>query len=395
MEVQDKDVNKVADNVVNKIIKKKRKKTWLLFGLVILCVLGIAYYIYTNYKTYDTYSVKNKIEMENTIESDYDIFQNKVIRYSKDGIMMLDEKGNGIWSASYSMKTPRIIKNDTYLAVADIGGNGVYLFDKDGEVNHYTMPYPISDIEISGQGVVAVVLENSKANYIQLYDKEGKQIVDSTMTIQQSGYPLDIALSDNAMCMAVSYITIDGISTKNTIAFYNFGSVGENANSNKYVGGFYYTDTVFPKVEFIDNTTVCAFGDNKAILYKIKEKPSDDTIEIPFDTEIRSIFSNEKYIGVIRNNEKEPENGKYIVDVYNTKGSSVLRKTVDTDYKKVKFNGDDIVLVGEYEATILRMSGSEKFHSRFNNGIVDMIPLAKKNEYLVINSNKILTIKIK
>lgn len=388
----------MADNVINQSKKKqekKSKKIWILLVLVLLCALGVGYYIYTNYKTYDTYSIESKMDMEDTVESSYDMFQNNVIKYSRDGIMLLDSNGDGIWSRSYSMQTPRIIQNENYLAVADIGGNSVYLFDQSGEVNQYTMPYPIGDIEVSGQGVIAVVLEDSKANYIQLYDKEGNQIVDSTMTMQQSGYPLDIALSEDAMCMAVSYITIDGVDIKNTIAFYNFGSVGENANSNKYVGGFYYTDAVFPKIEFIDSTTVCAFGDTKAILYKVKEKPSDDTIEIPFDTNIRSVFSNDKYIGVIRNNDKESEKGKYIVDVYNTKGSSVLRKIIDTDYQKVKFDGDDILLIGEYDCTILRMKGSEKFHGRFEEGITNLVPLDKRNQYLVISNKSILTIKIK
>ena len=388
----------MADNVIDQSKKKKEKrskKIWILLGLVILCALGIGYYIYTNYKTYDSYSIENQVEMEDALESSYDMFQNKVVKYSKDGIMLLDDKGEGIWSRSYSMKTPRIIQKDDYLAVADIGGNSVYLFDISGEVNSYTMPYPICDVEVSGQGVIAVVLEDDKANYVQLYDKEGNQVVDSTMTIQQSGYPLDIAISEDAMCMVVSYVTIDGINIKNTIAFYNFGSVGQNANSNKYVGGFYYTDAVFPKVEFLDSTTVCAYGDTKAILYKVKEKPSDDTTEIPFDTEIRSVFSNDKYIGFIRNNEKEPEKGKYIVDIYNTKGSSVLRKIVDTDYQKVKFDGNDIILIGEYDCTILRMKGGEKFQGRFDSGITDFIPLNKKNQYLVVSNKSILTIKIK
>ena len=197
------------------------------------------------------------------------------------------------------------------------------------------------------------------------------------------------------MCMVVSYVTIDGMDAKNTIAFYNFGSVGQNANSNKYVGGFYYTDTIFPKVEFLDDTTVCAYGDNKAVLYYVKEKPSDNTTEIPFDTQIHSVFSNEKYIGFIRKNEKQPEKGKYIVDIYNTKGSSVLRKMVDIDYEKVKFHGNDIILIGEYDCTILRLKGNEKFHGRFDNGVTDMIPLKNQREYLVIGNKSIMTIKIK
>ena len=394
---------KMAENAVPEGVQKKKGKKFfkkgknkiILIGLIAIVVLGIGIYLYNQYRTYTSYRVLQTLEMKTEVESNYDMFGAYTVQYSKDGIALLDTDGKSIWTKSYSMKSPKIVTNETYIVSADLTGNSIYLFDKDGKSQEYTMPYPIEDVEISDQGVIAVVLEDNNKNYIQLYDKEGNKIVDSNVSIEQSGYPLDIALSKDAMNLVVSYVTIDGMEAKSTIAFYNFGSVGQNANSNKYVGGFYYTDTIFPKVEFLDNTTVCAYGDNQAILYQVKNKPSNEEIKIPFDTQVRSIFSNEKYIGFVRRNEKEPENGKYIVDVYNKKGSSVFRQAVDIDYQKVKFDGNEIILIGEYECTILRLQGDKKFYSRFDTGITDVIPIGKRNQYLVVESKSLQRIKLK
>ncbi len=377
------------------IFFKDKKKKWLLIGLLAVAIIAIGYYIYSHYRTYTSYKVVEEIQKEEKVEASYDMFNGKTVQYSKDGISLLDSEGKSIWTKTYSMQSPSVVSNENYLVCADLKGNSIYSFDREGKSQTYTMPYPISDVEVSDQGVIAVVLEDEKKNYIQLYDKEGTKIVDSNVSIDQSGYPLDIALSQDAMNLVVSYITIDGVEAKNTIAFYNFGSVGQNANSNKYVGGFYYTDTVFPKVEFIDNTTVCAYGDNQAILYQVKNKPSKTETKVPFDTQIRSVFSNNQYIGVITKNEEQPEKGKYIVNVYNTKGNSVFHKIIDQDYQKVKFNGDEIILVGEYECTILRLQGKEKFYSRFDTGITDVIFIGKRNQYLVVGNKSLQRIKLK
>lgn len=390
----EKDLEESKKEVDEKNDKKNSKKgMWIL--LCIFVVVSIVWIYYSQqWKQYTESEMVQEVKLEEMTEAGYQKFRGDFVKYSKDGITLFTDGGESVWSETFSMKSPRIIQNDVYLVVADIGGNEIFLFDEKGKLEEYTMPYPICDIELAEQGVIAVVLEDQKTNYIQIYDKEGKQIVDFAMTIEQSGYPLDIALSKDAINIVVSAITMEGLETKNTIAFYNFGSVGQNANSNKYVGGFYYTESIFPKVEFIGDKTVCAFGDNKLMLYEVTNKPKEDPIEIPIKTEIHSIFSNNQYIGIVRKNEIETENGNYIVEVYSKKGSLVLQKAFDLEYQKVQLDKDDIIFTGEYECMILRLNGSVKFQSKFEEGIVDLIAIGKK-EYLVISKKQMKRIRLK
>ena len=83
------------------------------------------------------------------------------------------------------------------------------------------------------------------------------------------------------------------------------------------------------------------------------------------------------------------------MNVYNTKGNSIFHKIIDQDYQKVKFNGDEIILVGEYECTILRLQGKEKFYSRFDTGITDVISIGKRNQYLIVGNKSLQRIKLK
>lgn len=382
------------NEVIERKKMKKRKKLFRITSIILLFVLVLSYWYYqVQLRKYTEYKIQYAVDMDNASESSYEQFCKKIIKYSKDGISLLDNRGESLWSETYSMKLPKIVKNATYLVVADIGGNGVFLFNEKGKVEDYTMPYPICDIELSEQGVIGVVLEDEKTNYIQLYDREGAQIVDFAMTIAQSGYPLDIGLSKDALNMVVSAITLDGLETKNTMAFYNFSSVGQNANSNKYVGGFYYTDTIFPKVEFINNNTVCAFGDNKLIFYQVTNKPKGNPIEITVETDIRSVFSNDKYVGIVRKNEKNTELGNYIIEVYNERGKQVLQKIIDMEYQKVKFDRNDIVLLGEYEGLIMRLNGNEKLKVQFQEGVTDLLSI-KGRDYILVGMKHLKKIRL-
>ena len=89
--------------------------------------------------------------------------------------------------------------------------------------------------------------------------------------MEQSGYPLDIAVSSDGTKLVVSYVALDGTSVKNSVGFYNFSKVGQNS-VDRLVGGTEFGDTIVPKVEFVNNNVVCAYGDDKLVIYNNTQK---------------------------------------------------------------------------------------------------------------------------
>jgi len=190
------------------------------------------------------------------------------------------------------MKMPMAVTSGSYAAVADMSGNEVYIFSEEGQVSSLTMPYTICDVDIANQGAFAVVLESEKTNYVNIYDKNGDSIYEMQTTIGKSGYPLDVTISDDCQKLFTSYINVSSGTAQNNLAAYNLGDVGQNANADRMVGGYKLDGQVVPKVQFISNDTVAAFGTNSINIYSMKEKPNEKA-EIEFEGEIRSIFYNE------------------------------------------------------------------------------------------------------
>ncbi len=372
----------------------------LIRVLLVFLVVGTGAFIlhYLTQRNFNGYEVVEKTNVKNSAMLDYIAYQNSLLKYSKDGVTYVDEKGGAVWNETYAMKMPTADVCGKYAAIADLSGNDVYIFDEEGKVSSTSMPYNICDVSVASQGEFAVILEGEKVNYINIYDKNGDQISEIQTTINQSGYPMDVDLSNDGEKLFSTYLYIDGANIKNGLAAYNFGPVGVNENADRLMAGYQLEDTIVPKVEFMDNNTICAFGDNQIIIYSMKEKPSEKT-KISFEEEIKSIFFNQQYIGVVVENNEESNDGEkrapYVMELYNTNGRKVMSRKIDFSYENVRMTDKEILFAGGNQCKIYNIKGGLKFDYTFGKNIVDIIPTGYSRRYIVLYDNDSEVIRLK
>lgn len=365
--------------------------------IVVIGVIGLFGLIAMN-ADYNGYEVVEETSVKNASMLDYVVYQDSLLKYSKDGAVYVDEKGEIVWNETFAMKMPMADVSGEYVAIADLNGNDVYIFDKEGKVSSTTMPYKVCDVSVASQGEFAVILEGEKENYINLYDKNGDAISEIQTTINKSGYPMDMDISEDGTKLFSSYLYLDGVNAKNGLAAYNFGEVGQNENADRLMGGYQLDDTIVPKVEFLDNNTICAFGDTKFIVYAMKEKPSEKAT-IEFEQEVQSVVFNSEYIGVVLENDETVKEGKekdpYILELYSTSGRKVMSKKIDFHYENVRMNDEEIVFTGGTECRIITLKGAMKFSYSFSKNVVDLVPTGYKKRYIILYDNGSEVIKLK
>lgn len=381
---------------------RRNRPIGLLIGLLLLVAAGAGIWIYFNHTGYNNdYEVLSAAESANTTQMTYLAYNGSLIKYSREGISYLDREGSTVWMESYNMKQPKASVAGEYIAVADLNGNNVYIFNSKGKVSMVETPYKICTVDVAAQGVFAVILENETEDFIELYDKNGSNIVEMRTTIADSGYPLDIALSEDGKKLMTSYITLQGITAQNTIAAYNFGDVGQN-ETDRLVGGFNdLNGTIIPKLEFLNNDTVCAFGDDRFLIYSMKEKPSEKAVIEDFTGEVQSIFYNSRYIGVVEENAgaSEAEDGqeisaRYRLRVFDTNGNQRFSKELNLAYKNIYATEDEIIVVGESESRIYDFTGKMKFSYSFAKEVHNIVPTGTRGRYIVIYDNATEMIKL-
>lgn len=374
-------------------IKRYKKKSRIITVTVVLFAIAIAAFLINAYfnKTYNSYKVISKIERADSNTVKYISYGENMLKYSRDGASVIDGVGGLIWNGTYEMKEPSADICGDYVAIGDIGSKDLYVFDNVGKTTKLEMLHPIMEVEVASQGVTAVVLDDKDQNYINIIDaKNNKEIVNIKTIVQKNGYPVDISISEDGKKLVTSYLSVSNGIVESKVSFYNFGAVGQS-EIDRIVGGFDYHQTIVPKVDFIDNNTVCAYGDDKFTIYSMKEKPSK-IYEETFKSEIKSTFSNERYIGfVLKNTEDEK---KYQVVVYDLKGKKVLDQNVDYDYNQVLISKNEILFYSDLEWFILKTNGKEKLHHRFKTNISYIMPANQYNRYFIIDQTNINHIKL-
>lgn len=368
-----------------------RKRTVrLVIGIVLVMAVFCAVYLINKYSKYDSYKVVNSIKIESGSDSRFVAFEDFVVKYSSDGISYIDGKET-VWEEGYEMKTPMVDVCESYLAVADKNTNDIFLYNEDGRQGKVTASYPITKIEVAKQGVVAALLEDKNSNYIEVYDKEGKQLVSHKTLIDENGYPLNFSMSPDGTKLMVSYMTVKNGILSNKVMFYNFAAAGKNS-SGKMVGEFaQYEETIVPTVKFVSDDDAIAIGEDVLSIYKMKDKP-DLKEEIELKDEIQKVFYNEEYIGLVFKNSNSNE--PYRIEVYNLSGTRVMKKNINMDFETVLFSGNNVLMYNDLNCQIISLKGVEKFNYTFKGQVNSIIPVDGSRIYLFMTNSAIEKVRL-
>lgn len=377
-----------TENIKEK--REKRKKIIILvIVLVVLAVVIVAIYKYMN-KTYNDYQVESTKERSDATSMNYKSYNgDMMLKYSNDGITVMDEKGADVWSAGYNMKNPYVVTRGEYVAVADMGNKQLIIYDGKGNSDEVEILYPISGLDVSGQGIAAVVLEDEMVNYIRICD--GSNIYSEIKTrVAVDGYPLSVAISDDARKLVTSYVAVGENESENFLTFYNFGEVGKSYN-NKIVRAETLGNEMVALVEFVSNDDVIAFSDNRIKTYKMKETPEERFVSEKYEYNFRSVISSEERVGVVLDNYKE---GTKQLLVYTLDGDEEFSIELQNEYKDIYLSKKEVVMTTDVGVRIIGGNGKVKFEKKFEERLDYFFPHNNKDEYILIDENSIELIKL-
>ena len=302
----------------------------------------------------------------------------------------MDIKGNAVWNQTFEMQNPIVDVCQNVVAIGDYNGRNIYVMNTGGVIGSITTNKPMRDFCVASNGVVAAVLDDTDTTWIYLYDSQGKELAYFRTTMKDSGYPVKVAISPSGELVCVSYLFVDSGQMKSSVAFYNFGAVGQN-NTNNYVSGYDYLNTVVPFVRFLDNRSLFAVADNRVMLYGGAQKPVS-VLENLIDDSVLSVYYGGEYVGLVFNSTEE--GSRYRMDVYHKSG--VLKQSINfnIEYSDIIFYEDQIIIYNEAECCIYNSNGMEKYSGRFNKSTLVLIPQNSAYRYMAVTPDSIDTIEL-
>jgi len=379
---------------LNQKIKVHRKKliTVATFAFAVILVVVVGLYMYHQSKTYSSYYVLQSKVREDSYGSQFVEFGGKILKFGNDGAFYLDNSNNLIWSQAFDMQNPITDVCGDYAVIADKNGKQAFIVDATGTCKKLETKLPIQKIHVASQGVTAVLLKEGGSGKIQFYDRNGKFLVSGEVHTKGLGYPMDIALSDDGKKLALSTLDFKDGNINTNIVFYNFDSYGQNAIDN-IVASYSYHDIIIPKVEFLTNDTMAAFGTNKIITFEGTQKPAEKKT-ITIKEEIHSIFYNSRYFGITYS--KENKNNSYQMIIYDLKGSEVQNIDFDMNYNKIEFlQNNEICVRNDYECAIYTVRGIEKFNYKFKKNLHGIFSMGSGRNYILLLEGTTEKIRLK
>ena len=396
--------------------------------LILVAVAGFATKsLFFSKKLYKSYEVSAQSAKTLPEDAGFATDYGKLLSYNSEGISIYNEKAEIEWNAALNMTNPKITVNSGYAVVADIGGRNILV------VNHKSVPAAqvsltmLNDIlltDISEQGEIAVLMQDEKGYDIQLinpFDKNNSLKAEIKTYSKDDGYALSLAMSKDGSKLVTEYVKTENNEIKSTLTFYNFDKVGENSNADRIVGVFPFEDTIFPKLKFADNNTVCAYGDNKIVCFAAKKEPEilwekkiagkieriaedkngfailvdesgllqANTGGVASDSAIEDDYIDSDYL-----TGEADSNGKIVLYSMHYSGGKAYSKEVDINPKGMSYNDGEIVLYSDTNCIIFDSNGNIKFKNKFNDGITSFTQADGRTRYYAIVGKKLKVMRL-
>ncbi len=382
-----------SDELEKRLRIHRRKKLLAVLSICVVLVLLITgFWMFETYRTYTSYEIISAEDREDTYASGFEPFALGFLKYTKDGVVLTGSAGELVLSQGYEMDDPKVSVRDGYAAIYDRGGTEIYIINKEAILSNIKVTIPIHTVSVAANGSVAVLMEKGDTGYIQIYDRFAEQIAGGELHVQNTGYPVNLALSPNGESMAVSILDINEGKLKTILAFYNFGSAGADA-IDKIVGSYSYSDMIIPTLAYTDDGRLLAFADDRVIMFSSQSRPREDWT-VRLTDEIRSVTVGKDMFAL--SFDRVTDESEYACTIYDFKGKEVSEIPFSIDYKKISFLDNGELCIESPENLEIYLSGGRKRVAlTFEDELYCVVADKRPGRYTFITEGKTIKAKLK
>lgn len=344
---------------------------WALVVGVVLAFAGLLQFL-SSQRVYSGAVVSQVKEMTSQNDTEFISLDNNIVYYSKNGANCLDPSGDLVWSISFELQKPLVSRNGDILAIADYNGSTIYLQNAAETIGSVNTNMPIRAMSVSESGEVAAVLADTDVTWVYLFDSSGNTIAYFKTTMGQSGYPLSVSISPGGELVCVSHLLVSSTGTSSSVAFYNFGAVGQNVAENN-VSGFNYDNEIFPFTTFLSNSSCAAVSDSRIVFFSGKEIPQSGANAM-FTDELEGVYTGNGYIGLLF-----PDNSssaRHNLQIYNASGEKISTISFEMEFTDIQIAGKNVYINNDQQLQLYTVEGKERYHGSFDHDVREVVPRA-------------------
>ncbi len=153
---------------------------------------------------------------------------------TKDGIKLMTSSGRQKWEMPLNMTTPVLIGNGGIVAVCELSGSEVYVFNKEGQMYSQTFQgMNILNFTVNSTGYLCVILQRGEEYETRVFDSLGANIWEWKYQLPNI-YPIAASISSDNRILASCLMDVNDFLASDLV----FAYLDKNEAKN-------YTDSIF------------------------------------------------------------------------------------------------------------------------------------------------------
>lgn len=166
------------------------------------------------------------------------VFGKEFLLCTKDGVKYYTSMGDQKWNDTFNMTAPTMIQEGGYVAVGDLSGKSVRVYDQSGLLYDLQAEGTPIQFALNESGYLSLITKQDDAYRVRIYNTKGT-LLKGRVEESTGIYPLSSDVSDDGRVFAVSYLDTTDISPiARVVLFYIDATESEE-----------YTDSMFAAVE--------------------------------------------------------------------------------------------------------------------------------------------------
>lgn len=387
-------------------IKVKFKfKNILIYIILIIAIVAVIYLITIVNKNK---SVENSdelssfsIDYEASAKADFYASGIDIFYTTKDGVQLLNNKGETKWTDTYTMINPYICSEGEIIAVADENGTYINVYDKSGKLYNVNGNEEVITFSVNLNGYLIAVFKNNSDYLLNVYNNLG-EIISTGKYPFDDGMPISIDISDDNRIFAISFVDINDIKMRSKVLFY-YTKKEDAQNSDSSDGmfaSFIRDEEIIAKIKFMEDNNMVAISDTEMVGVKFNNnKNYEEKWSVPFENKLTALnFLDNKYVVIgygDKNTTAQNPYNKNTVCFYNMAGDVSKTFELSNDITSISANnGMAVVGMNRHFEGFTNLSNKSIWTYTATQDINNIISYDGGSKVIFVTPNKMSLINI-
>ena len=316
------------------------------------------------------------------------VFGEEFLLCTKDGVKYFVSMGDQKWSDTFNMTSPAMVQEGDYVAVGDMGGKTVRVYDRSGMLYDLQTEGSPVQFALNESGYLSVITRVENSYRIRVYNAKGTLLKER---VEESGgvYPLCADVSDNSQVFAVSYLDTTDISPISRVVLFYIGAEESEEHTDSMFAAVEKTDELIPVIHYMEGNILAAVSDMN--IYGI-DGNGDEVWKYELENTIdQASFQMKEYVVLALGDSLAGKEGRKKGVVCwldaNGKEKSSFESGESVTYLLAAEKG--VVIANDRNYTGLSHSGNESWNYTATTDLTDVIPMQKLNHVMVVGKEEV------